>query len=89
MSDEEILNQDDPGIKEINIGILRQVMGLLYETHITKKNTAIRRGEAIRAVGDMLEHFGFMDGIAEHENIPLSARRRNSEIWNDPEEDEK
>lgn len=74
--------QNDPEIRETNIGILRQVMGLLYETHITEQSTANKRGEAIQAVNAMLSDLGFTDGISEQEKISFSQRIENSEIWN-------
>lgn len=73
--------QGDEGVRETNIGILNQVMGLLYETHITEQSTATKRGEAIQAVAAMMKDLGVSDAIEKQEEIPWSARVRNSEIW--------
>lgn len=73
--------QTDDKYRQTNIAILKQVMGLLYETHVTGIETAKTRGLAIRSVQSMIDDFGGDNEIAKAEQIPFSQRRRESKIW--------
>jgi hypothetical protein len=68
-------------LKATNVLILRQVLDLLYQTHITEQSTATLRGNAVQSVNAMLLEFGVNDGIAKLEKVPWSKRIRESEIW--------
>lgn len=80
-------NQNDPKVRETNILILKQIMDLLYETHITEQKTATYRGAAIQAVDKMLQDFSCFDEIKNKESEMYSVRMRKSEIWNAGEEE--
>lgn len=77
---------DNDKVISINTQILIQCMQLLYETHIEDTEIAQLRGYAIQAIDKMLKHFGYEDAIADNRKKPFSQRRRESEIWNEEEE---
>ena len=76
--------ENNEGIRRTNIALLSEALNLLYETHICNRDSADKRGEAIRAITDILHNHGDVDNAVQAESKPWSQRMRESDVW--PEE---
>ena len=65
-------------MRPLNLQRCAEAMDLLYKTYIINEQTATARGEAIQAINRMILSLGGEDTAAKIEEVPWSARMRES-----------